>query len=254
MTKLLIGDAGHGCKDPGTSGAGLQEAKLTEEADAYIAARFAALGVPYKRTRPNKDCLTNDQRTRRVKSSGATLCYSYHFNSGKPSQDRVEVIHSVHAGSDVRRHAQNLANAIAKVSGQDTKVYSRKLSSTSNNDYYFMHRQTGNVRTLIVEFQFLDGPGVKKLHDKKYREAMYEALVKEHCAYIGHKYVALGAAAKPTSPAPKPAGRTFQPAGKSHAEAWEWAYKEGLLDGHAPNEPLTRAQFATVMKRISDKK
>ena len=37
-------------------------------------------------------------------------------------------------------------------------------------------------------------------------------------------------------------------------EAWEWAKKEGLLDGTRPKDNLTREEFAVVLKRLVDKK
>ena len=37
-------------------------------------------------------------------------------------------------------------------------------------------------------------------------------------------------------------------------EAWEWAKKEGLLDGARPKDPLTREEFAVVLKRLAEKK
>ncbi|MFD2704250.1 peptidoglycan recognition protein family protein [Salibacterium lacus] len=37
----------------------------------------------------------------------------------------------------------------------------------------------------------------------------------------------------------------------SHEEAWTWAQEQGLLNGEKPQEPITREQMATVMKRYS---
>jgi len=37
-------------------------------------------------------------------------------------------------------------------------------------------------------------------------------------------------------------------------EAWEWAKKEGLLDGTRPKDNLTREEFAVVLKKLVDKK
>lgn len=39
----------------------------------------------------------------------------------------------------------------------------------------------------------------------------------------------------------------------SHEEAWEWAKREGLMDGSNPTSPLTRQQFATVLNRFYKK-
>lgn len=33
-------------------------------------------------------------------------------------------------------------------------------------------------------------------------------------------------------------------------DAWMWTQKEGLLDGTRPKEPMTREEFATVLKRM----
>lgn len=37
-------------------------------------------------------------------------------------------------------------------------------------------------------------------------------------------------------------------------DAWEWAKKEGLLDGRRPKDTLTREEFAVVLKRLVEKK
>ncbi|MGI5927582.1 MAG: N-acetylmuramoyl-L-alanine amidase family protein [Thermacetogeniaceae bacterium] len=37
-------------------------------------------------------------------------------------------------------------------------------------------------------------------------------------------------------------------------EAWEWAKKEKLLDGTRPKDPLTREEFAVVLKKLVDRK
>ena len=37
-------------------------------------------------------------------------------------------------------------------------------------------------------------------------------------------------------------------------DAWEWAKKEGLLDGTRPKDNLTREEFAVVLKRLVEKK
>ncbi len=37
-------------------------------------------------------------------------------------------------------------------------------------------------------------------------------------------------------------------------EAWEWARKEGLLDGTNPQGNVTREQLAIVLKRLVERK
>lgn len=36
-------------------------------------------------------------------------------------------------------------------------------------------------------------------------------------------------------------------------EAWEWAQKEGYLDGTRPKDPITREEMAIVLKRLVDR-
>ncbi|QTD42521.1 peptidoglycan DD-metalloendopeptidase family protein [Sporosarcina sp. Te-1] len=49
---------------------------------------------------------------------------------------------------------------------------------------------------------------------------------------------------------PEPNANVVSP---SHKEAWEWAKEQGYLNGERPKDPLTREQFATVLKRMHDK-
>lgn len=41
---------------------------------------------------------------------------------------------------------------------------------------------------------------------------------------------------------------------KDHAVAWDWAKQKGYLNGEKPGEPLSREQFATVLKRVEEEK
>ena len=36
-------------------------------------------------------------------------------------------------------------------------------------------------------------------------------------------------------------------------EAWEWAKKEGFLDGTRPKDPVTREELAVVLQRLVKK-
>jgi len=75
----------------------------------------------------------------------------------------------------------------------------RVFCKPGNNgkDYYFMHRETGSCRMTIVEYDFIDGPNAAKLKGKKYREGMYECVVRAVCREEGVSY-------KPVVQPPKP--------------------------------------------------
>lgn len=44
-----------------------------------------------------------------------------------------------------------------------------------------------------------------------------------------------------------------RPPSKTHAEAWNWAKENGLLDGQNPQRPLSREQYATIEYRKAHK-
>lgn len=53
-------------------------------------------------------------------------------------------------------------------------------------------------KTVIIEYEFLDGPNNAKLKDKAFREKLYETTVKAVCEYEGVRYVAPGTVASAT--------------------------------------------------------
>ncbi len=52
----------------------------------------------------------------------------------------------------------------------------------------------------------------------------------------------------------KSLGLVERPVSDSHEAGWQWAKKQGLLNGVDPQKPLTREQFATVLYRQINKK
>ena len=58
---------------------------------------------------------------------------------------------------------------------------------------------------------------------------------------------------KPIPPKKEESNNTkARPVSESHKEAWEWASELKLVNGERPGDPLTREQFATVLKRYDD--
>ncbi|MEJ8548141.1 glucosaminidase domain-containing protein [Brevibacillus borstelensis] len=180
MRPILIIDAGHGGSDPGAVGNGLREKDLTLQISNYQYARFQALGVPVALTRTSDVSLTPDQRTKLVRDSGAKYCLSNHINTGGGSG--VEAIYSVFSSDKL---AKTLAQAVAGCGMNFRKVFAR--TGTGGKDYYFMHRETGSVETVILEYGFIDNAvDAHKLKDNWKTYA--EAVVKAFCEYIGVSY------------------------------------------------------------------
>lgn len=183
----VVIDAGHQGVgfDPGAVGNGIIEADLVLQISLYQLERFKALGVPVKITRTKTQKLTNAQRTAFVKNSGMKHCLSNHINAG--GGDGAEVIYSIHSKPNL---AQMILDELTAAGQNPRKVFTRKSSTNSRHDYYYMHRDTGAVQTVIVEYGFLDS---KKddVHQLKSDWKLYaEAVVKAYCKFAGYTYKA----------------------------------------------------------------
>lgn len=180
MRTTLIIDAGHGGSDPGAVGNGLREKDLTLQISNYQYARFQALGVSVALTRTSDVTLTPEQRTKLVRDSGAKYCISNHINAGGGSG--VEAIYSAFSSDKL---AKALVQAVASCGMNFRKVFSKKGSG--GKDYYFMHRETGSVETVILEYGFIDNASdAQKLKDNWKTYA--EAVVKAFCECVGVSY------------------------------------------------------------------
>ena len=165
---MIIIDAGHGGNDPGAIANGLKEKDWNLEVSLHQYEFLKKLGIPCKLTRETDSDLPPDKRSELVRSSRATVCLSNHFNAGGGSG--AEVIHSIYATS---AFAKSTADALKKAGMSVRRVFSREGSN--GKDYYYMHRLTGQVETLIIEYGFLDSAGDrKKLNVRSYRFQLAE--------------------------------------------------------------------------------
>ncbi len=183
----LIIDPGHGGSDPGASGNGIVEKNLVLDISLYQYERFKQLGVPVTLTRDRDVSLGNVERAAMVKNSGAKDCISNHINSASStsaSASGIEVIHSKHNDGKM---AKSIVDHVA-AAGQ-TKRATPTFSKTQSNgeDYYFMHRWTGNVSTLIIEYGFCSNVADAARLTESW-QAYAEAVVKAYCLSRGYKY------------------------------------------------------------------
>lgn len=184
----LIIDPGHGGKDGGGgSNQHWKEKDMNLKISLYQHARFTELGLDVALTRDKDIYLSPEERTSIIKSSGAKYCISNHINSAGGKGDGAETIHSIYNDGKL---AKKLADSISDAGQNIRRVFTRTLSSDPKKDYYFMHRDTGKVSTVIIEYGFADSTldDVQQLLD--YWQDYAEAVVKGYCEYIGYKYVA----------------------------------------------------------------
>jgi hypothetical protein len=192
----LIIDPGHGGTDPGAIGNAIVEKVVTLETSLYQYNRFKQLGVPVKLTRDSDVGLDSVKRTNLVKISGMKHCISNHINAG--GGDGAEVIVSQYSN---RRWATLVTDELKNEGQNVRRIFSRTLSD--GRDYYYMHRMTGSVETIIVEYGFLDSKADDVVQIKTKQIVYAEAVVRAYCQYAGYDY-------KEPIPAKAPIGDVVQ--------------------------------------------
>ena len=185
VRKVII-DPGHGGTDSGATGNNLLEKDYNLLISKYMYDRFKELGVPVAITRDSDTTLSPTDRVNTILNkfgnSSDVILISNHVNSG--GGEGAEVIYAL-------RNRDTLAKRILEnigAAGQETrKYYQRRLPSDTSKDYYFIHRNTGNLEPLIVEYGFIDDTKDVEFLKENYKE-LAEAVISAVANYIGVPY------------------------------------------------------------------
>lgn len=185
VRKVII-DPGHGGTDSGATGNNLLEKDYNLLISKYMYDRFKELGVPVAITRDSDTTLSPSDRVNTILNkfgnSSDVILISNHVNSG--GGEGAEVIYAL-------RNRDTLARRILEnigATGQTTrKYYQRRLPSDTSKDYYFIHRNTGNLEPLIVEYGFIDNSKDVEFLKENYKE-LAEAVISAVANYIGVPY------------------------------------------------------------------
>ena len=185
VRKVII-DPGHGGTDSGATGNNLLEKDYNLLISKYMYDRFKELGVPVAITRDSDTTLSPTDRVNTILNkfgnSSDVILISNHVNSG--GGEGAEVIYALRNRDTLaRRILENIGAA-----GQETrKYYQRRLPSDTSKDYYFIHRNTGNLEPLIVEYGFIDSAKDVEFLKENYKE-LAEAVISAVANYIGVPY------------------------------------------------------------------
>ena len=185
VRKVII-DPGHGGTDSGATGNNLLEKDYNLLISKYMYDRFKELGIPVAITRESDTTLSPSDRVNTILNkfgnSSDVILISNHVNSG--GGEGAEVIYAL-------RNKDTLAKRILEnigATGQETrKYYQRRLPSDTSKDYYFIHRNTGNLEPLIVEYGFIDNTKDVEFLKENYEE-LAEAVISAVANYIGVPY------------------------------------------------------------------
>ena len=187
VRKVII-DPGHGGTDAGATENNLLEKDYNLLISKYMYDRFKQLEVPVAITRDSDTTLSPTDRVNTILNkfgnSSDVILISNHVNSG--GGEGAEVIYAL-------RNKDTLAKRILEnigATGQTTrKYYQRRLPSDTSKDYYFIHRNTGNLEPLIVEYGFIDNTKDVEFLKENYEE-LAESVISAVANYIGVPYKA----------------------------------------------------------------
>lgn len=178
----IIDDYGHGGGDSGAVFGNIYEKTYTLDIGKRVTAGLRKHGITVDTTRSSDVGLTNVARTNKVKNSKAKYCLSHHINAGGGTG--AEVLISKYNDGKL---ANEILKELSKLGLRNRGVKKRTLKNAQ--DYYFMHRNTGNITTLIIEYCFIDTKADRDfLLVEKNRQAMADAVVKAVCKVEGIKY------------------------------------------------------------------
>lgn len=189
IKKLTIEDAGHGGEDPGAVGPLFPEKDLTLQMALYRHERFKELGLPTALVRETDETVDPATRARLVRESGEKHCISDHINAGGGTGAEIWV--SIYSN---RIWANLVAEELRAIGVYVRGIKTRTLPGRPDLDYLFMHRETGDVEVLLIEYGFIDSADATALV-RDWRQRV-EAVVKGTCRYLGVEY---------SPPAPKDA-------------------------------------------------
>lgn len=187
VRKVII-DPGHGGTDSGATGNNLLEKDYNLLISKYMYDRFKQLGIPVAITRDSDTTLSPTDRVNTILNkfgnSSDVILISNHVNSG--GGEGAEVIYALRNKDTL---AKRILENIGATDQTTRKYYQRRLPSDTSKDYYFIHRNTGNLEPLIVEYGFIDNTKDVEFLKENYEE-LAEAVISAVANYIGVPYKA----------------------------------------------------------------
>lgn len=171
--KVLLLDAGHGGKDPGTSGNGMQEKNLNLTIAQKIAQKLQGSGIKVYMTR-DSDVYPENSTMAKTANDIADLMVSIHMNSGPETANGTETLYQVHAND----------NGARLTSKQLAEILQGKVVSATGNtnrgaklwtDVLILNRTT--VPAVIVEVIFITNTGdALKISNPAYQDQVAQAI------------------------------------------------------------------------------
>ncbi|OME86540.1 MULTISPECIES: N-acetylmuramoyl-L-alanine amidase [Paenibacillus] len=241
MKKVWI-DAGHGGKDPGAAGNGLQEKDIVLTVSLGVKKHLESEyeGVKAHLTRSTDVFHELKDRTNAANKAGADILVSVHCNAGGGAGG-FESFRYTNA-SAASRSLQNVLHTEIMAALKPFGVIDRGQKAENLH----MCRES-KMPAVLTENLFID---VAADAAKLKRQDVIAALIAGHVAGIA-KY--LGLKKKEEKPVSN-TNRDINVVSPWAASAWEAATKLGYFDGTRPGSPIAREELAIVIMRMENKK
>ena len=176
----IIIDPGHGGSDLGAVHGNYLEKDWALDISLHMAEELRAYGHPVALTRVTDTALIPSQRAKLVRYSNAAVCISNHINGG--SGEGAEVIYSLH---NEKYLAALILEELIITGMKRRRIYTRESTSYQGEDYYYMHRDTKPIETVIVEYGFIDNANDRaKLIKPEFRKELAKAAVRGITEYL----------------------------------------------------------------------
>ena len=239
MSKVFIA-VGHGGKDPGAMGNGFKESNLNLSIALACNDVLVRHGVSVLMSRTTDEDDTLSDEIKECNTYCPDLAVAIHNNAG--GGDGVEAFYH-YGGGLSKTLAENILTEIEKI-GQNSRG-AKTRQTTYGADFYGFIRET-LAPAIIVETAFVDNAtDIQIIDTEAERIAMGFAIAKGILKTLNIEYKGEKDMAK------------FKDVPETH-----WAYKAieemaelGLIKGYEdgtfkPDEPITRAEVATIISRL----
>ena len=172
--KVVVLDPGHGGRDRGATGHGLEEATLVEDLAARLEGRLTALGVRTLLTRGTDSCPTDAERAAFANDAGADLVLSLHID--RADSPRCHGVAAYHFGAG-RGTTSTVGEQLASLVQREVVARTDLLDCRVHEKTWELLRLT-RMPAVRLELGHLTHPGdAARLADPAFRDTVAEAVL-----------------------------------------------------------------------------
>lgn len=180
--KKIIIDAGHGGVDVGTSGNGFKEKDLTLLISKYMFDQLKDMGYAVSLVRDTDITLNDEDRMNKILdiygNSSDVILISNHLDS---DEDVAQIIYALR---DNNEFANLIYNNLIDTDLNVKEPYQLRLPSDTSKDYYYIHRNSGNIEPIMLQYGNLSDSNFAQGFNNDYMKYA-DAVVMAINSYLG---------------------------------------------------------------------